>query len=176
MPTIELPLGPADAPLPVSLIPYEEGKMREKPVQATYGFGPLPIFLAITPGPVTSPSRWLAEEEQTNLLRAMGWPCKFQVTITLAKRAPISDPHVFFQAKNIQGGLDKKDWAPYLLRQGPAEWPAYTPPPPRAGSSRTSTGEPTLCKRPPPAPPAPPMSTSMWDNVSIRKYPPSFGP
>ena len=84
MPTIELPLGPADAPLPVSLIPYEEGKMREKPIQATFGFGPLPVFLAITPGPVTSPSRWLAEEEQSNLLRAMGWPAKFQVTMSMA--------------------------------------------------------------------------------------------
>ena len=76
---MELPLGPPNAPLPVSLIPYKDSRMREKPFQASYGFGPLPIFLALTPGPVTSPSRWLAEEEQTNLLRDMGWPAKFQV-------------------------------------------------------------------------------------------------
>ena len=62
------------------------------------------------------------------------------------------------QAKNIMGGLDKKDWAPYLLRQGLAEWPAYTPPPPKPGSSKSNTGEQPL--QAPPRPNRPP--TSKW--------------
>ena len=51
---------------------------------AGFGFGPLPIFLALAPGLVKCPSRWDAEQEQTALLRNIGWTAKFEVIFTLA--------------------------------------------------------------------------------------------
>ena len=84
IPTIQLPLGRADLSIyPINLIPYEDPRVK-KAVGAGFGFGPLPIFLALTPGLVKCPSRWDAEQEQTALLRNIGWTAKFEVIITPA--------------------------------------------------------------------------------------------
>ena len=84
IPTIQLPLGRADLSIyPINLIPYEDSRVK-KAVSAGFGFGPLPIFLALAPGLVKCPSRWDAEQEQTALLRNIGWTAKFEVIFTLA--------------------------------------------------------------------------------------------
>ena len=56
----------------MNLIPYEAGKTK-------FGFGPVPVLLSTGAGPVSSPSRWATEQEQSALLRATGWPARFTV-------------------------------------------------------------------------------------------------
>ena len=56
----------------MNLIPYEAGK-------AKFGFGPVPVLLSTGAGPVSPPSRWATEEEQSALLRSTGWPARFTV-------------------------------------------------------------------------------------------------
>ena len=119
IPTIQLPLGRADLSIyPINLIPYEDSRVK-KAVGAGFGFGPLPIFLALAPGPVKCPSRWDAEREQTALLRDIGWTAKFEVA-------------------NIAGAFKRPDWDQYTLPTGPVQWPEYVPEPPKKTATRSS--------------------------------------
>ena len=119
IPTIQLPLGRADLSIyPINLIPYEDSRIK-KAVGAGFGFGPLPIFLALAPGLVKCPSRWDAEREQTALLRDIGWTAKFEVA-------------------NIAGAFKRPDWDQYTLPTGPVQWPEYVPEPPKKTATRSS--------------------------------------
>ena len=119
IPTIQLPLGRADLSIyPINLIPYEDSRVK-KAVGAGFGFGPLPIFLALAPGLVKCPSRWDAEREQTALLRDIGWTAKFEVA-------------------NIAGAFKRPDWDQYTLPTGPVQWPEYVPEPPKKTATRSS--------------------------------------
>ena len=91
----------------------------KKAVGAGFGFGPLPIFLALTPGLVKCPSRWDAEQEQTALLRNIGWTYKFEVA-------------------NIAGAFKRPDSDQYASPTGPLEWPEYVPEPPKKTATRSS--------------------------------------